>query len=263
MHGGSDRPPAPASSEAEEALDARRSGPGRRPISRTASSTPGMNETRSYESCRRVSVSPAAPSSTSWCATSPVSRTACTGTPSTSAPRAPGSAVGRRVRRRAGRPAARAGRGDQPARCGPRCRSARRPCSGGAARRSRPTGRTGPPPAANRISSTAPMPKLGAMTTPTSGFGLQPLGDRWRAAASSKPVVPTTQWMSWSMQKRMLSMTTSGRVKSTTTWAPASATSNSQSPVVDHRDQLEVLGGVDRPARPRCPSGRGRRARRR
>src|SRR4051794_17455673 len=66
--------------------------PGCRPISRTARSTPGMKDARSYESCRRVRVSPAAPISTSWCATRPVRRTACTGMPSTSAPRAPGNA---------------------------------------------------------------------------------------------------------------------------------------------------------------------------
>ncbi len=45
--------------------------PGRVATSRTASSTPGMNDARSYESCRIVRVSPAVPSSTSWWATSP------------------------------------------------------------------------------------------------------------------------------------------------------------------------------------------------
>ena len=83
------------------------------------------------------------------------------------------------------------------------------------------------------------------MTTPTSGLGSSHSAIV-ASRASSKPVVPTTQWMFWSMQNRMLSMTTSGRVKSTTTWAPASATSNSQSPGVDHRDELEVVGRVDR-----------------
>src|SRR4051812_48469346 len=37
--------------------------PGWRAISRTASSTPGMKEARSYESCRSVKVSPGAPKS--------------------------------------------------------------------------------------------------------------------------------------------------------------------------------------------------------
>jgi hypothetical protein len=40
--------------------------PGRLPISRTASSTPGMKDARSKESWRIVSVSPSPPSSTSW-----------------------------------------------------------------------------------------------------------------------------------------------------------------------------------------------------
>ena len=64
---------------------------GARRTARTAISTPGMNEARSSESCRMVSVSPGVPSSTSWCATRPGSRTECTRTPSTLAPRAPGS----------------------------------------------------------------------------------------------------------------------------------------------------------------------------
>ena len=106
------------------------------------------------------------------------------------------------------------------------------------------------------------MPKLGAMTTPTSGLGSSHSATV-ASLASSKPVVPTTQWMFWSMQKRMFSMTTSGRVKSTTTWAPAFGDVEEPVAVVDHRDELEVVGRVDRLARPRCPSGRGRRARRR
>ena len=59
---------------------------------RTASRTPGMNEARSSESCLIVSVSPVPPNSTSWCATRPDTRTECTCTPSTLAPRAPGRA---------------------------------------------------------------------------------------------------------------------------------------------------------------------------
>src|SRR4051812_36280505 len=42
---------------------------------RTASSTPGMNDVRSVESWRIVSVCPTSPRMTSWCATSPGSRT--------------------------------------------------------------------------------------------------------------------------------------------------------------------------------------------
>ena len=65
--------------------------PGRELTARAAAITPGMNETRSRESWRMVSVSPSAPKSTSWCATNPVVRTPCTRMPSTDAPRAPGS----------------------------------------------------------------------------------------------------------------------------------------------------------------------------
>lgn len=60
---------------------------------RTANSTPGTNDVRSRLSWRMVRVSPSVPNSTSWWATSPASRTACTGMPSTSAPRAPGRLV--------------------------------------------------------------------------------------------------------------------------------------------------------------------------
>src|SRR5581483_4162200 len=57
---------------------------------RAASSTPGMNEDRSRESCLIVSVSPVPPKSTSWWATRPADRTEWTRTSSTLAPRAPG-----------------------------------------------------------------------------------------------------------------------------------------------------------------------------
>ena len=42
-----------------------------------------------------------------------------------------------------------------------------------------------------------------------------------RAARRRSPVVPTTAWMPWSTQKRRLSITASGWVKSTTASAPA------------------------------------------
>ena len=51
-----------------------------------------MNEARSSESCLIVRVSPVPPNSTSWCATSPATRTECTCTSSTVVPRAPGNA---------------------------------------------------------------------------------------------------------------------------------------------------------------------------
>ena len=109
-----------------------------------------------------------------------------------------------------GRPAARRACARPGGRCAPPCPTARRPCSGGAARRPRPRGRTGPPPAANFMSSTAPMPKFGAMTHAELRLRRQPLARRSRAWPRRSRVVPTTQWMSWSMQNRMLSMTDVG-----------------------------------------------------
>src|SRR4051794_20958293 len=74
------------------------------------------------------------------------------------------------------------------------------------------------------------MPKFGAMRT-LAGVGASATHSRTVSIRSAvKPVVPTTAWMPWSIAKRMLSMTTSGWVKSTSTWEPASATLNSQSP---------------------------------
>src|SRR5690606_3160614 len=65
--------------------------PGSSPTRRTPSSTPGVNAARFIVSWRIVRVSPPPPSSTSWWAISPDSRTEWTCTPSTSAPRAPSS----------------------------------------------------------------------------------------------------------------------------------------------------------------------------
>ena len=98
---------------------------------------------------------------------------------------------------------------------------------------------------ANFISSTAPMPKLGAMTTPTSGLGSSHSATV-ASLASSKPVVPTTQWMFWSMQKRMLSMTTSGPGEVDDDLGAGVGDVEQPVAVVDHRDELEVVGGVDR-----------------
>ena len=70
--------------------------------------------------------------------------------------------------------------------------------------------------AANCIISTAPMPKFGAISTPTSGLcdsQVRTRSRRW----SVKPVVPTTTLMPWSTAQCRLSMTTSGVVKSTST----------------------------------------------
>ena len=76
------------------------------------SSTPGMNDSRSIESWRIVSVWPTSPKITSWWATSPGSRTEWIGT-------SPSSGAASR---------------HQPRRSGRRCRSAHRACGRGAAR---------------------------------------------------------------------------------------------------------------------------------
>src|SRR6476646_4024751 len=102
------------------------------------------------------------------------------------------------------------------------------------------------------------MPKLGATTTPT--FGACCSHSRTVANRSSvNPVVPTTAWIPWSIANRRLSMTTSGWVKSTSTWAPASATLNSQSPAStiatsSRSDAASTALQTCCPIRPREPS---------
>ena len=128
-----------------------------------------------------------------------------------------------------------------------RCRTARRPCQGGAARRPRPTRRTGPPrrrsassaPRRSRSSARPARPPPGASASHPRTVSSRP---------SSKPVVPTTAWMPCSMQKRRLSMTTSGWVKSTTASASAATRPSSASPTSTCGDQLEVVGRLDRAA---------------
>ena len=83
--------------QAQERLEADGQPRGAAPMARRPSSTPGVKETRSSESCRIVSVSPSPPRITSWCATRPRIRRPCTRMPSTSAPRAPSSEVRGRV----------------------------------------------------------------------------------------------------------------------------------------------------------------------
>ena len=75
--------------------------------------------------------------------------------------------------------------------------------------------------------------KLGAISTPTPGASASHASS-WSSRSWSKPVVPTTAWMPCSMQKRRLSITTSGWVKSTTTCGARAG------------ELLEVVAGVDR-----------------
>ena len=158
---------------------------------------PRHEELRFIESWRIVSVSPSVPSTTSWCATSPGSRTECTRIPSTSAPRAPGSSWvvasgGARARR--------------PARVGEQGRGAHR----GAGRRV-------------DLAGVVQLDHLDRVEEPGGlpgelhgehGADAEVGGDedvpracrrasrgRCRAGAASKPLVPTTAAMPWSRAK--------------------------------------------------------------
>ena len=139
--------------------------------------------------------------------------------------------------------------------CGDQLRGARavptgrRPCPGGAARRSRRTRSSGAASAANRIISTAPMPKFGAMTHADSRGGGEPGRAAVASRSSSKPVVPTTAWMPCAdADARGCPSPTSGWVKSTATWAPAVDQRRQRVADVDRGDQLQVVGGLDGPA---------------
>ena len=112
--------------------------------------------------------------------------------------------------------------------------------------------------AAKRIERTAPIPKLGTTMTPSSGFG----SSQPRIVSSISgviPLVPTTQWMFWSIQNRMFSATVEGWVKSTATWVSASASENSQSPssTIATRSRSSAPSTARQtspPIRPRAPS---------
>ena len=134
-----------------------------------------MNEARSSESCLIVSVSPVPPNSTSWCATRPATRTECTCTSSTPAPRAPGRADA-------------VASGD-----GPRPAAARAAAIIDAVRSAVPDGASAlfawcssitsaegkylAACSANRIIKTAPTEKFGTTRMRTSGFGADRLGE--------------------------------------------------------------------------------------
>ena len=80
---------------------------------------------------------------------------------------------------------------------------------------------------------------------------------RVSSRSSSKPVVPTTAWMPWSMQNSRLSITTSGWVKSTTASAPGGHQVVELVVDVDLRHQLECRRRPRPPGTPRrrpCPA---------
>ena len=148
-----------------------------------------MKDARSSESCRMVSVSPCPPSSTSWWATRPATRTECTCTSSTTAPRAPGR--------------------DEAVASGgaPRLAASRARLIMVAVRSAVPDGASALPAwcssmtsaeskkraawAANRIIRTAPTEKFGAMSTRAPGASSSHRRT-WPSRSSPKPDVPTT-----------------------------------------------------------------------
>src|SRR5215475_12014276 len=108
------------------------------------------------------------------------------------------------------------------------------------------------------MASTAPTAKFGATRMPRSGRSA--LHCRTVSSRSGvNPEVPTTQWIPLSSAHRMLSSTTSGWVKSTTTWAPASETENSQSPAstmatTSRSSTASTARTTSAPIRPRAPT---------
>src|SRR3954447_1889331 len=155
------------------------------PTLRTASSTPGMNEVRSIESCLIVSVWPTSPRSTSWWATRPGSRTEWIGT-------SPFISAAVRAAVPEGTSILRSWWSSMISALA-MCREAS---------------------AANCIISTAPMAKFGATNT------LAPV--RPSISSRSQPVVPTTTCTPSARHWRTLCGAASGVVKSTTTSASPS-----------------------------------------
>src|SRR4051794_32819471 len=110
--------------------------------------------------------------------------------------------------------------------------------------------------AANCIINTAPMPKLGAISTPRVGASASHVRTVDRRS-SSMPVVPTTTSMSWSRHQRMLSITASGVVKSTTTCASCSEVRSSSASTAATRSMScapSTARHTSLPMRPCAPS---------
>src|SRR5919107_610130 len=151
------------------------------PTLRIASRTPGMNDVRSVESWRMVSVCPTPPRMTSWWATSPGRRTEWIGTP-------PPISSAVRAAVPLGASSLRSWCSSMISALG-RCRAAS---------------------TANCIISTAPIAKFGAKNTlPPPASSLSSEG--------SQPLVPTTACTPARTHARAFSSAVSGRVKSTTT----------------------------------------------
>src|SRR6516165_1651948 len=222
---------------------------------RMARSTPGMNETRSMESCLMVSTSPGAPSRTSWWATRPASRMEWTWTPPPRAePLAPSTAD-----------TVASGGSPSPA-------AALASAIIAAVRDAVPEGASALAAWcssitsaevknraacwANRIISTAPTEKLGTTSTRTPGAA----ASHARTCASrdsSNPEVPTTVSRPLPTHQRRLSMTAPGWVKSTTTSHPASVSRgspSSTSAAMPMPSAPATAWHTCEPIRPRAPS---------
>ena len=213
-----------------------------------------MNEARSSESCRMVSVSPWPPSRTSWWATRPATRTEWTWMSSTTAPRAPG------------RPeAVTSGGAPSPAAwraslimaavrsAVPEGASALAAwCSSMTSAESKKRAAW----AAKRIIRMAPTEKFGTMSTRGPGASASQRRT-WSSRSSLKPEVPTTVSRPWSIHHRRLSMTTPGWVKSTRTShrvSTSSASPSSTSAAIVRSSVSLTARQTSLPIRPREPS---------
>ena len=110
---------------------------------------------------------------------------------------------------------------------------------------------------ANSIIKTAPMAKLGAISTPD--FDVESSDLIFAIRASSKPVVPITAWMLFPIRNSRFAITESGVVKSTTTCAPLATSASSESPkssaATSSRSAASVTAlTTSDPIRPRAPS---------
>ena len=148
--------------------------------------------------------------------------------------------------------------GDQLGGAPARCRTARRPCRGGASRPPRPTRSKAPPagrtasPARRRSRSSAPparRPPAARRASPRTVL----------SRSSVKPLVPTTTCTPCCTHHRTLSSTASGRVKSTATSAPAAASAPMSSPrstraTSSRSSAASTAEQVAEPIRPAAPS---------
>ena len=239
-----------------------RSGRAGRRSARSPVSTPGVNDTRSSESWRIVSVSPDA-----------AEHAPPGGRPGRGpAARARGCRRRRRRGRRRGRSTSRRAPAPSPASRRAAAISSRRTPRGAGGRvglvgvvqldhldrLEERRGRGGEPHHQHRADGEVG----GDQHAGLRGVG-EPAARRSRAGPSSKPVVPTTAWMPWSMQNSRLSITTSGWVKSTTACGarprPEPAGRRRRRPAATSSRSSACLHGRGTPRCRPCPAPRARR----